>query len=118
MKTTALVNFVRILQELMKMKLQNISNLEYLVKLTVRQMLVEDSSEKMRIFILRLINLFTDEMDYIMKNFINIGIFFAKFLMMLSFLIAAEMTDLKTMILKLTQNMWLNRKDGKFLQKN
>lgn len=82
--------------------------------LCLRQIVIEDFSEKMQQYTRLFLSILTEESDWLISNFnnANIALVFAKLLRIFSFALCAEISAYKTMILKLLNSIWVTKKEG------
>ena len=80
--------------------------------LCLRQVVIEDFSEKMQQYTRLLLSILTEESDWLITNFSSIALVFAKLLRMFSFALCAEISSYKMMILKLLNSIWMTKKEG------
>ena len=78
---------LKIVHQLIKLK---VSKAEYLTRLCLRQIIVEDTSEKMGSYTQSLIRILGEENEIVLKVFKDIGFIFAKLLRIASFVIATD----------------------------
>ncbi len=105
-----MINYLKILQAFLKMKLQRV---ETLIILSLRQIVIEDFSDRMHNYSKILLTILQDESEWIISNFKEIPLIFAKILRIFTFALSAEVQIYKTLALKLLYSIWQKRKTGK-----
>jgi len=103
------MNLLKIVQSFVKIRLPRV---ETLIILCLRQIVIEDFSEKMHNYSKYLLNILLEESEWIVANIKDIALIFAKLLRIFSFAVSAEILTYKTTTHKLLFNIWQNRKSG------
>jgi len=85
---------------------------ETLVIICLRQIVVEDLSERMQNYTKVFLSLLYDENDWFVTNMKSISLLFAKLIRIFSFAISAEINAYKNYTVKILFNIWQKRKDG------
>lgn len=116
LKVESATNLLKIVHNFIKLRLPKVDTL---INLCLRQVVIEDFSEKMQQYTRLLLSILTEESDWLISNFgnntnpSNIALVFAKLLRMFSFALCAEIGAYKTMILKLLNSIWMTKKERK-----
>lgn len=77
----------------------------------IRQIIPEDLSDKSRPYNMYAVNLVVEELDWLLANFKEVGLIFAKFLRMLSYCLSHEENQMTLVILNITKIIWQTHKD-------
>lgn len=84
----------------------------------VRQIMIEDLSDRMQQYIKAILNILYEENDWFIANYKDIAMIFAKLLRVYTFALSADLVIYKAPILRILSNIWMNRKDGNMNEKD